>query len=331
MKPSDLTALLPEYLAMGEPLFVWGKSGIGKSSVIKQYAAAQKLELRDVRLSQLDSIDLKGFPVPNQKNKTMEWLPADFLPTKDDPPGILFLDEMNGAKPAVLSPSYQLILDGAIGSYIFPKHWSIIAAGNTSDARGITHQMPAPLNNRFIHVDFELDSNDWHKQAAADGLSRELRSYLRWKPGSLHVFDSAVNPRSFPTPRAWYKVDKIYKGNYKPLVKLELIRGTVGEGAANEFIGFVRDIASLPDIDQILMHPEKTKLPGSAAVMHAVVTTLVDDKTTVANFDRIMKYVLRLPREIQMVYVRGSSDKDERVTGCPAYMDWAIKNQDILQ
>lgn len=330
MKPSDIKTVIPGLLAQRRPVFLWGKSGIGKSSIVAQIAAEQKLQLRDVRLSQLDSIDLKGFPVPDMKSKRMSWLPADFLPTDADPPGVLFLDECNGAMPAVASTAYQLILDFKIGDYVLPKHWGIIAAGNNMDDRGVTHQMPAPLNNRFIHIDVDINADDFHKQAATDGIGRNVRSYLRFKPGSLHVFDSAINPRSFPTPRSWYFVDAIEKGPYTAAQKFELIKGTVGEGAAAEFIGFVRDVASMPDIDAILMNPEKTKLPGTQAVMHAVVTTLVDDKASVANFDRIMKYTERLPREIQVVFVRGAVHKDEAMTGCKSYMDWALKNQDIL-
>lgn len=330
MKPSVIKQTLPDMLAMRRPVFIWGKSGAGKSSVIAQFCAENNLEMRDVRLSQLDAIDLRGFPMPDLKSNSTKWLPADFLPTKDDPPGVLFLDEMNGAKPAVGAASYQLILDRAIGSYELPDSWGIIAAGNNASDRGVTHQMPAPLNNRFCHIDYEIDAEDWHKQAMKDQISREIRSYLRLKPGNLHVFDPVINPRSFPTPRSWYFADQIHKSSRPQAVKHELLKGTIGEGAAAELIGFCRDIAAMPDIDSIMMNPKKAKLPGTQAVMHAVVTTLVDDRVTVSNFDRVMEYTARLPRELQVVFVRNSISKDDGVTNTTAYMDWALANQDIL-
>lgn len=329
MKPSTLAQELPHLLKSRRPVFLWGKSGIGKSAVVRQVAQAAKLELRDVRMSQLDSIDLRGFPVPNNKDRTMEWLAPSFLPTKKDKPGLLFLDEMNGAMPAVLAPSYQLILDGRIGDYEFPDTWSIVAAGNNIGDRGITHQMPAPLNNRFIHIDVDTDTDDWHKRAMEDGVHLHIRAYLRLKPGNLHVFDSTVNPRSFPTPRSWYFVDEILKMNRPPAVQFELIKGTIGEGAAGEFVGFCKDIENMPDIDAIMLDPNKAQLPGTQSVMHAVTTALVD-KVTPGLMDRIMKYVERLQREIQVVFVRGAYNKDNRVANTKSYMDWAIKNQDIV-
>lgn len=329
MKPSTITAELPSILSMRRPIFMWGKSGIGKSSLVHQYATAHRLELRDVRMSQLDSIDLRGFPMPNVKERTMEWLSPNFLPTKKDKPGILFLDEMNGAMPAVMAPSYQLILDGRIGHYIFPDTWAIIAAGNNVGDRGVTHQMPAPLNNRFIHIDVDTDTDDWHARAMADGIDMRIRAYLRLKPGNLHVFDTTVNPRSFPTPRSWYFVDQILKLKRPAGVEFELLKGTVGEGAAGEFTGFCRDIANMPDIDSILLDPTKAELPKTQSVMHAVTTALVD-KVAPAVMDRIMKYVTRLPREIQVVFVRGAQQKDRRVVSVKSYMDWCIGNQDIV-
>lgn len=333
MTPSTLAQELPHLLASRRPVFLWGKSGIGKSAVVRQVAQAAKLELRDVRMSQLDSIDLRGFPVPNTKDRTMEWLAPSFLPTKKDKAGILFLDEMNGAMPAVLAPSYQLILDGRIGNYEFPDHWSIVAAGNGIGDRGITHQMPAPLNNRFIHIDMEVDHDDWHHQAAADGLSVEIRAYMRLKKESLHDFDPVLNPRSFPTPRAWYFVDEVFKRENlknKPLALLELIKGTVGEGHGASFTGFCRDLASMPDIDSIMMNPKQAKLPGNQSVMHAVGTALAD-RTTPTNFDRVMVYMERLEPEIQTVFVRSAINKDDRVCNTKTYQDWILKNQSFLQ
>lgn len=333
MKPSMLASVLPEMFAIRRPIFIWGKSGIGKSSVVRQVSEQLNLQLRDVRMSQLDSIDLRGFPVPDTKAGTMKWLAPDFLPTEKDPAGILFLDEMNAAMPAVQAPSYSLILDRRIGAYRLPDHWNIVAAGNGIGDRGVTHQMAAPLNNRFVHVEMELDHDDWHHQAARDGISVEVRAYMRLKKESLHDFDPVVNPRSFPTPRAWYSADEIYKRETlktKPMAMLELLKGTVGEGHAASFTGFCRDIAAMPDIDSILLNPDKAKLPGNQSVMHAVMTALAD-KTSAKNFDRVMKYAERLEPEIQMVFVRSSIAKDDRVCNTKAYQNWVLKNQDFLQ
>lgn len=329
MKPSVVAEEIPFLLAQKRPVFIWGKSGIGKSSVMRQTAERNKLLLNDVRAGQLDSIDVRGFPVPDMKKRQMEWLPADFLPRESDKPGILFLDEMNGATPVVGNALYQLILDRRIGNYKLPDHWGLVAAGNYQGDRGVTYEMPAPLSNRFVHIDFVLDAHDWQVQAAADGIDPRIRAYLTLKPDSLHVYDSAINPRSFPSPRSWYFADQILKGNRKKDREVELLKGTVGEGAAIEFFGFCAQLADMPDIDFIMLNPKTAPLPKSQPVMHAVSKAL-GDRTKASNFARVMEYVTRMQREFQIVFVTEVGTRDKAIMNTKAYTDWILVNHDVI-
>jgi MoxR-like ATPase len=78
-----------------------------------------------VRLSQLDSVDLRG--IPSIKDSRTVWMPPIFLPTEGV--GILFLDELNSAPPSVQAAIYQLMLDRKIGEYSMPEGWRIVCAG----------------------------------------------------------------------------------------------------------------------------------------------------------------------------------------------------------
>lgn len=327
MKPSSLRSALPKLLAKQRPVFLWGAPGVGKSDVIKQIAEDHKLELRDVRLSLLDPIDLKGFPTIDSVKKQMSWLPADFLPKKGK--GLLFLDEMNSAPQSVQAAAYQLVLNRKIGEYKLPDGWSVMAAGNRASDRSVVHAMPAALANRFVHLDFDINVDDWSHWAMENELHTDLRAFIRFRPNLLHCFDSASNPRAFPSPRSWAFVNDIYKDNHSADDEYELIKGTVGEGAAAEFSGFVRQIKDLPTIDQVLLDPDGTKVPTSPAGMYAMATAL-DAKTTTNNIGRIMKYTDRLPVEFQVVYVRSAIRRDSKLTGTKEYMDWGIKHQNVL-
>ena len=128
---------------------IWGAPGIGKSSVIEQVAKSNGLELIDLRISQLAPTDLRGLPVPAD-NKA-HWFPPEFLPTEGK--GILFLDEINMAPPAVQGIAQQLILDRKVGSYTVPEGWVIWSAGNRKEDHAAVFDMPAPLANRFIHLE----------------------------------------------------------------------------------------------------------------------------------------------------------------------------------
>ena len=306
---------------------LWGAPGVGKSDVIRNIADDMKHELRDVRLSLLDPIDLKGFPTIDTVKKQMSWLPADFLPKKGK--GILFLDEINAAPQSVQAAAYQLVLNRKIGEYKLPDGWSVMAAGNRASDRSVVHAMPAALANRFVHLDFDINVDDWSHWAMENELHTDLRAFIRFRPNLLHCFDSASNPRAFPSPRSWAFVNDIYKDNHSADDEYELIKGTVGEGAAAEFSGFVRQIKDLPTIDQVLLDPDGTKVPTSPAGMYAMATAL-DSKATTANIARIMKYTDRMPVEFQVVFVRSAIRRDGKLTGTKSYMDWGIRHQSVL-
>ena len=89
----------------------------------------------------------------------------------------------------------------------------------------------APLANRLLHIDYEVDSTDWLMRAADDDIHPHIRAFIKLKTHALHAFDTTANTRCFPTPRDWYGVDRIYKRDYTAGEKFELIKGTVGEGA----------------------------------------------------------------------------------------------------
>lgn len=327
MKPSSIRTVLPNMLKKRRPVFLWGAPGVGKSDVIKQVADDMKLELRDVRLSLLDPVDMKGFPVPDQVKKQMKWLPADFLPTKGK--GILFLDEMNSAPMSTQSSAYQLILNFKIGEYELPPGWSILAAGNRAGDRSVVHAQPAALANRFVHLDYDVNVEDWNTWAMHAGMHTDLRAFIRFRPNLLHKFDPVKNDRSFPTPRSWAFVNDIYKEDMSLDDQFELIKGTVGEGACAEFSGFVRLIKDLPTVDQVLLNPDSTKLPDSPAAQFALVTAL-DAKATTNNIARIMKYVERMPVEFQTVFMRSVIRRDEKLADTKTFNDWGVRHQDIL-
>lgn len=328
MKPSVIRRALPRLIDRLRPVFIWGPPGVGKSDVVGTVARDMKRELRDVRLSLLDPVDLKGFPVPNVAKKQTNWLPADFLPTKGK--GILFLDEMNGAPQATQAAAYQLILNRALGEYKLPEGWAIVAAGNRMGDRSVTHAQPAALANRFIHLDFEVNVDDWNQWAMDNNIHSDLRAFIRFRPNLLHAFDPTQNPRSFPSPRSWAFVNDIYKDHATLDDEMELIKGTVGEGVAAEFLGFTRQLQDLPTVEEVLLNPETTRLPNSPSAKYAIVTAL-EGKATKANMDRIMKYVTRIPEvEFQVVFVRGAIRRDEHLTETKSYADWGIKNRDVL-
>jgi hypothetical protein len=327
MKPSQAIPAIEHLIGKRRPAFIWGAPGVGKSDVVRQIGARRNLEVRDIRLSLLDPTDIKGFPVPDVRKRVMNWLPANFIPTEGQ--GILFFDELNAAAPAVQAAGYQFILDRRIGDVQLPAGWSILAAGNRSSDRALTHTMPSPLANRFVHIDFETDIDDWYAWALEHGISAQTCAFLRFRPALLHSFDAKTNPRSFPSPRSWVFADEIRGSALDADTEFELVCGAVGEGAATEYLAFVRLAASLPSVDQILLDPDSVEIDKTKPeIMFALVTSL-DTQTTANNFERLMRFIGRLPPEFQVMYVR-SVQRIPAIPKTQAYTAWCVKHAALL-
>src|SRR6516225_5825786 len=264
-----------------QPVFIWGSPGTGKSSVVNQLAIELGIALRDIRALLLDPVDLRGLPFVGKDGRS-QWATPEFLP--QDGEGILFLDELNAAPAMVQASCYQLVLDRKVGEYTLPEGWAIVAAGNRDSDRAATNRMPTPLRNRFVHIDFEVDLQEWCEWAIQNGIRPEVIAFLRFRPELLSAFDRDQN--AFPSPRSWEIVSRILASSPDKAIEHELFAGAVGQGAATEFSGFLRMFRELPNIDAILMNPQREPVPEAAAAQYAVASALAQCASDL-NFDRV--------------------------------------------
>ena len=174
------------------------------------------------------------------------------MPSGTPPAGILFLDEITSAPPAVSAAAYQLILDRRLGEYQVPDHWAIFAAGNRQGDRGVTYSMPAPLANRFSHFEVDTHLDDWVAWAYANGIDERIIAFLRFRPELLFDFDPAHNPVAFPSPAI---LGICASGAAKIPGRPQLLQGTlqacVGPAAGIEVTAFVNSLDQMPDLDAI--------------------------------------------------------------------------------
>lgn len=323
MKPSHVSEALNICLAAKQPLFIWGPPGAGKSSIVKQLARANDLALIDLRLSLLDSVDLRGFP--RVKDDLMHFAEPVFLPR--DGKGLLFLDEMNAAKLEVQAAAYQLVLDRKLGEYELPDGWEIVAAGNRETDQGVVYTMPSALANRFVHVDFDVNLDDWRNWATANGIKTEITNFISFRPNLLMEFDP--DRRAFPTPRSWEFVNKILWASNSSSVERSLIAGAVGEGAAAEFAGFLKIFRNLPDPDWVLTNPSKAEIPEDPATLYALCGALAE-RANEDNFERLIEFAMRMRGEFQVLCVKDSVIRNRNLATTKAYTDWAIANAHVL-
>ncbi len=328
MKASDITKVVNELIIKKLPVFIWGAPGIGKSSIVKQIAKSQNLEFIDLRLSLLDPTDLKGIPFFNADTKEGVWAKPSFLPSVEGSKGILFLDEINTAPPAVQASAYQLVLDRKVGEYELPEGWSIVAAGNRENDRGVVYKMPPPLANRFVHFEMEVDFNDWKSWAYSVNIQSSIIAYLAYDKSMLFTFDASSNEKSFATPRSWEYVDKIVKSNIDTSLILDSISGAVGREAAIGYLSFKKVMYNLPNLNSILdgtlIHIEENDPKIVMALVIGLVNTLFENKSDKA-IDNVLKFSLELPAEFSIMLVKDIQQNNIDVESSQEWSEWVRK------
>lgn len=145
---------------LGLPVFLHSKPGIGKTSFVKDVVERSGMEYERLSPGERGEGQFGVVPVPGADGFLN--YPAPDWSKKFHNGGVIFIDELNTAPPALQAPLLGLVQLRTLGSYQFPKRTRVIAAANeTQDAAGGWDLAPA-LANRFGHYDFEgLSANDW--------------------------------------------------------------------------------------------------------------------------------------------------------------------------
>lgn len=267
------------------PVMIWGPPGVGKSEVVESIvtdarAAGQRAALFDMRLSMCEPTDLMGIPYFDANTGTMRWAPPALLPgVKDGQENdliVLFLDELNGAAPAVQAAAYQLILNRRVGEYRLPDNVAVVAAGNRESDKGVTYRMPKPLANRFVHFEIRVHFEDWADWATSNGVIADVVGYLTARKADLFKFDPRSPDHSFPTPRSWTFVSEILKDaeGFSEGELTDMIIGTIGQGTALSFAAHRKTSALLPDPTLILKGKVTELKTKEISAMYSLATSL---------------------------------------------------------
>ncbi len=256
-------------------VFLWGPPGIGKSDLVKQIGEDAGREVIDVRLALWEPTDIKGIPYYNADQGKMVWAPPSELPTNADSKAIIFLDELNSAPPAVQAAAYQLILNRQVGTYKLPKGVDIVAAGNREGDRGVTYRMPAPLANRFLHLEMKVDFDDFQEWATMNRIHPEVVGYVSFSKQDLYDFDPKSPSKAFATPRSWVFVSELLDDEDSDTETLHnLIAGAVGDGLAVKFMAHRKIASKLPKADDILDGKVKDLQIKEVSAMYSLTTSL---------------------------------------------------------
>ena len=266
----------PELAKTLPPLMVWGAPGLGKSSIIRSVADELGIQFIDVRLAQREPVDVRGLPVPDAKNKKVDWMVSGEWPRKGR--GILLFDELTAADRSLQVAAYELILDRRLGDlYKVPDGWYICAAGNRVGDAAVSTTMSSALANRFMHVELGEDVESWVSWASCHDIHPSITGFLRFRPECLFRQEKENLERGWPTPRSWERVSIMMgivpKDNEELLRKL--VYGLVGNRAGMEFFEYHKLNSSFTDVMAMMLNPKvPVRIPTMVDRKYALCTAM---------------------------------------------------------
>ncbi len=328
---TDLYTHLDTLINTDIPVFIHGSPGIGKSYIVADIAMKHGLELVDVRLSQMDPVDLRG--VPAIRNEQTVWMAPVFFPKDPDSSGILFLDELNSAPPSVQAAIYQLVLDRKMGEYELPKGWRIICAGNRISDRGVVFRLPTPLANRMVHLSVEARFEDFKLFAIREALHPFVIGFLSFRPDLLTsepVSEDDSNP-AFATPRSYHMLSNILKHNDNTSAIAPIVYGLIGYGAGIEFLSYVKVYEKLPDIAAIYAGEYPQIDRSEPALLYALVSALVElYRGSEQQTQHLFGFSQKLPTEFGVMLIKDAIVKDENIATSPMFDEWIQRYGDYI-
>ncbi len=309
-------------VAAGVPVLLWGAPGTGKTSAIRSMADGAGWPCETVIAAIREPSDFSGLPVVI--GGVVHFAPprwAERLAAAGR--GLLFLDEISTAPPAVQAALLRVVLERVVGDLDLPDGVVVVAAANPPEQAADGWDLSAPLANRFCHLDWEVDPaafaegivGGWPApeipalpEGWEGGLAQEralVSAFVSVRPGLTCALptDAARAGRGWPSPRTWEMAAVLSCAaravGASPGVRTALVTGAVGQGAGTEFLLWQEEM-DLPDPEVVLGDPDRFVVPERGDRAYAALSAVaaaVAARPTIDRWKAGWKVVARVGAE----------------------------------
>jgi hypothetical protein len=296
--------------AVRKPVLLRGRHGIGKSTVVYQYASQQNMEVVERRASQMTEGDLVGLPTIENNSTTFN--PPDWFKAACDRPVVLFLDEVDRATLEVRQGIFELTDSRKLNGHRLHDDTFIFAAVNGGE-HGAQYQVgemdPAELD-RWTVFDIEPSVEDWLAWANDSGISQEIFNFVNQNRAHLEHTDDYEPNKVYPSRRSWERLDQcLSQANLLEAaspVLFNLTSAFVGFEAAVAFNDFIQNYDRQVSTDDILIKGDFSKLADFGINDHTAIIDKFEAEETFHNeldqelIDNLARYFIMLPSEVAM-------------------------------
>jgi MoxR-like ATPase len=319
------------------PVLIRGRHGIGKSTVVYQYAKQNNLPVVERRASQMTEGDLLGLPKLT-KNVT-SWCPPEWLATACNKPVVLFLDEVDRATLEVRQGIFELCDSRKIAGNALHPDTLIFACVNGGE-HGSQYQVgemdPAELD-RYTVFDVEPTVEDWLDWATGN-VAQEVWDFINHNHGHLeHKGDYEPN-KVYPSRRSWERLSKTLVGMGDEVesssATYQIAQAFIGFEGAVAFNNFLKDYDRQVSIEDLLDEgrhelTKNWKINDHNAMVEKMKSKdIFSERLSDTRLDNLAKYFVSLPSEIVMVLWQSLAQTEESTYNIAKL--WAIEVDGVI-
>lgn len=329
MRPSLLADTLKSLIQLKRSVIIEGAPGGGKTTLVQDVVNAMGLHYIE---RHLPTMLVEDFGIPVLGGDTLRYVVPDWFPAKgsrydDGRGGVLCFDDRNQAGADMQKVLANIQEARNLHGVPMADGWSVVSTGNRQQDRAGANRVLSHLADRETALEFDTHLDDWSSWALTHGVKPEVVAFIRFRPGLLHDFDPSRNKNS--TPRGWTKGVSAVLGAVPAEAEFDCFKGAVGEGAAAEFVGFLKIYRKLPNPDAILLNPDSADVPSDPATLYAL-SGAIASRISQANIDRATTYLKRIPAEFSVLAMSMAVRRDPTVTSTKGFIDWSVRHQSVL-
>lgn len=142
------------------PVLLWGDPGQAKTATIENAASSWGREHRTIIGSTREATDFLGIMVETDgiiTYSTFEWV--RFLNAAKK--ALLIMDEFNTANPSTMKGMVRTVQERYVGDEKLNDSVAIVAIANPPATGVDAYDLPAPMANRMLHLDWVFDTELW--------------------------------------------------------------------------------------------------------------------------------------------------------------------------
>jgi len=234
----------------GLPVIMWGPPGIGKTAMLEQ--VSQEMGRGDpivLILSIIEPQDVGGIPYVDKpparakkaagKGRSFDYARPKWLDHLGDN-GILFLDELTSAGPQTMAAALRVLGERVVGFEKLPEGVAIVAAANPIEQAVGGFELPPPLANRLIHIEWPIPSvaqwSEWITNTVTlNPVAKRIVRAVVANPDWLMAKEPLPN-EAWPSPRSWTRGLQAITAYDPKAGNLDRIAETILEGAVGHSV-----------------------------------------------------------------------------------------------